>query len=149
MLAYSMTCVTYITILSFILAEHVQGQHYNDTFKLRSDVLTGYDKAIRPLLNQTDLMHVYISYDIGPIQEINEVEETMTIYMQFTYTWTDEKMRWNTSGYHNTTSMLLPIGSVWKPDFVIIASADSDVSLDYGVATVRYYPTGSVFYGTQ
>ena len=81
MLAYNMTCVTYFAILSFILAEHVQGQHYNDTFKLRSDVLTGYDKAIRPLLNQTDLMHVYISYDIGPIQEINEVEETMTIFV--------------------------------------------------------------------
>ena len=54
-------------------------------------------------------------------------------------------MRWNTSGYHNTTSMLLPIGSVWKPDFVIIASADSGVSLDYGVTIVRYFPTGSAF----
>ena len=68
-----MTCVTYITISSFILTKHVRGQHYKDTFTLRSDVLTGYDKSIRPLLNQTDLMHVYISYDIGPIQEINEV----------------------------------------------------------------------------
>ena len=93
MLAYSMTCVTYITILSSILTVIVYGQHYKDTFKLRSDVLTGNNKTIRPLLNQTDLIHVYISYDIGPIQEINEVEETMTIYIQFTYTWTDEKNR--------------------------------------------------------
>ena len=56
-------------------------------------------------------------------------------------------MIWNTSGYHNTTSLLLPIDSVWKPDFVIIASADSDVSLFYGVATVRFY-WFSFFYGT-
>ena len=96
MLAYSMTCVTYITKLSSILTVIVYGQHYKDTFKLRSDVLTGYDKTICPLLNQTDFIHVYISYDIGPIQEINEVEETMTIYMQCTYTWTDEKVRWDT-----------------------------------------------------
>ena len=54
------------------------------------------------------------------------------------------KNRWNTSDYPNTTSLLLPIDTVWKPDF-IIASADSGVSLDYGVATVRYYPTGSAF----
>ena len=54
MWAYSMTCVTYITILSFILTVHVRGQHYNDNFKLRSDVPTGYEKSIRPLLNQTE-----------------------------------------------------------------------------------------------
>ena len=47
--------------------------------------------------------------------------------------------------YRNTTSLLLPIDTVWKPDIVIIASAESGVSLDYGVATVRYFPTGPAF----
>ena len=84
MLAYSMTRVTHVKILSVMSTIRVHRQNYKDTFKLRSDVLTGYDKTIRPLLNQTDLMHVYISYDIGPIKEIKEVAETMTIYMQLT-----------------------------------------------------------------
>ena len=51
----------------------VYGQDYKNAFNLRSDILTGYDKSIRPLLNQVDIAHVNVTYDIGGIQEINEM----------------------------------------------------------------------------
>ena len=138
-----MAFLTYVSLLTLVAHVSVYGQGYNNAFNLRSDMLIGYDKTIRPLLNQVDLMYVNITYDFGGIQEINEVEGTMTVLMQFTYTWIDERIRWSPNDYNNTNSLLLPIDSVWKPE--LIAVSQSDISLDSSVTNVRYFPNGQAY----
>ena len=97
-------------LIVFMSSVPVHGQDYSNAFNLRSDVLTGYDKSIRPLLNQIDIVHVNISYDIGGIQEINEMDGSVRVLMQFEYTWIDERIRWNPADYNNTYTILLPKG---------------------------------------
>ena len=136
-----MAFFTYVTLLT--LVSRVFGQDYNDVFNLRSKVLKGYDKTIRPLLNQADVIHVNITYDIGGIQQINEIEGTMMVSVQFTYTWIDERINWTPKDYNNTNSILLPVTSVWMPE--IIAAAQSDISLDSSLTNVRYFPSGHAY----
>ena len=141
-----MSLITYVTLLTIMSHVRVYGVGYDDVVKLRLDVLTGYDKTVRPLLNQADLMHVNITYDIGGIQEINEVEGTITVFMQLSYTWIDERIRWNPYYYNNTYSLLLPVDSVWKPELHLIVPADSDQSIDSSMRTVRYFSNGAALW---
>ena len=95
-------------------------------------------------------MHVNITYDIGGIQEINEVEGSIKIFLQLNYAWIDERIRWNPYDYNNTYSLTLPVESVWKLELVLIAPADPDLTLDSSMSTVRYYPNGAaVWYPTS
>ena len=127
-------------LVAFMSSERVYGQDYKNAFNLRSDVLTGYDKTIRPLLNLVDIVHVNVTYDIGGIQEINEMDGSVRVLMQFEYTWIDERIRWNPADYNNTYTILLPKDSVWKPE--IVAVGDPGKFLDSSVTNVRYFPSG-------
>ena len=141
-----MTFVTYITASTIVLHVLVYGQMYDDALSLRSDILKEYDKTVRPLLNQADLMHVNITYDIVQIPEIDEVKGTMTVLIQLNYVWIDERIRWNPYQYNNTDVLVLSADSVWKPRLVLISSADPELSLDSSMNTVRYYPDGTAFW---
>ena len=127
-------------LVALISSECVYGQDYINAFNLRSAVLTGYDKTIRPVSNLADKVHVNVTYDIGGIQEINEMDGSVRVLMQFEYTWIDERIRWNPADYNNTYTILLPKDSVWKPE--VITVGDSDKFLDSSVTNVRYFPNG-------
>ena len=124
----------------------VDTQTYRDADKLYTDVLSGYNKYVRPVLNQVDKVQVNVSYDIGVIQEINEVEGTMTVYFQFQYSWIDEKLSWNPYFYNNTYILALPADAIWKPELVLAASAGPVVSLDSSMTIVKYYPNGKALW---
>ena len=148
----SMELVTYVTLLTIVSHVRAYGLGYDDFVRLRSNLLTGYDKTVRPLLDQADLMRVNITYDIGGIQEIHEVEGTMNVFLTLTYAWIDERIRWNPNDYNNTYSLTLPADSVWKPKLVLIAPADPELTLDSSTSTstVRYYPNGAaIWYPTS
>ena len=72
-------------------------------------------------------MFVNITYDIGGIQEIDEVKGIVTVTVQLTYTWTDERIRWNPSEYNYTNSLLLPIASVWKPELKLATDSAEEI----------------------
>ena len=142
-----MMLITYIILFSYIMSRiHVYCVEYDDVVRLRSDVLKGYDKIVRPLRNQSEIMHVNITYDIGGIHEINEVEGTMTVFMLFYYGWIDERIRWNPVYYNNTYSLLLPADSVWKPELDLIIPADTDMSIESSMNTVRFFPNGAALW---
>ena len=137
--------VTYATFL-FIIVTRVYSQSYSNVVNLQTDVLAGYSKDVRPLLNQADLMHINITYDIGGIQEINEVEGTITIFLQLRYSWIDERIRWNPYFYNNTYTLALPGDSVWKPELILVNLAGSEISLDSSMTSVRYFPNGAALW---
>ena len=117
-------------------------QSYRDVDQLYTDVLVNYNKYVRPVLNQVDIIQVNVSFDIVGIQEINEVEGTITMYFQFQYTWIDERISWRPDLYNNTYSLALPVDAVWKPELVLTNPAGPVLSLDSSMTTVRYYPNG-------
>ena len=135
-----------------IFALSVHSQTYGDVSSLYTDVLTGYNKYIRPVLNQSDLLQVNITYDIGGIQEIDEVEGTMTAFIQLQYGWIDERIAWNPALFNNTYSIALPLESVWKPELVLVNAAGTVLAVESSMTTVRYifnglalwFPTGVV-----
>ena len=132
---------TWITLLSLSIV-CVDGQTYGDADKLYNDLLSGYNKYVRPVLKQTDKIQVNVTYDILGIQEVNEVEGTVTMYLQFNYAWLDEKIAWNPYFYNNTYILALPVDAVWKPELVSANAAGPVVTLESSMTIVKYYANG-------
>ena len=129
-----------------IYMSRTYSQTYGDADQLFMDALNGYNKHVRPVLNQTDVLQVNVSYDIVGIQDINEVEGTLTVYFQFQYKWFDEKISWNPNVYNNTGTIALPVDAVWKPELVLTNPAGPVTTVDSSMTTVRYYSNGQALW---
>ena len=145
-----MKCINCVIILivsiSQVYGYSYYGHSYSDVDNLYVDVLTGYNKDIRPVLNQADLMRVNVSYDIGNLLEINEIEGTMTLFFIFQYSWIDERIKWSPTLYNYTNTITLPWGSVWKPELVLVNPTGPVVSVDSSMTKVRFFSSGAALW---
>ena len=120
-------CVFFI----IMLAHRILAETYDDIGKLLSDIMKGYNKHVRPVLNQVDVLQVNSSFNIGSIVEFDEVKGKMTVSGALTLSWFDSKMIWDPSFYNHTYLLTVPSEWVWTPDIIIGNSARSLKSLAF------------------
>ncbi|XP_055895234.1 neuronal acetylcholine receptor subunit alpha-6-like isoform X2 [Biomphalaria glabrata] len=70
----------------------IEGQNYSHTLSLFNDKLGSdkYDTQIRPLLNQADILNVYVSFELVSIVEIDDVAQSFVANGFLMFSWTDE-----------------------------------------------------------
>ena len=142
-----MECI-YIVFIALLTLQAmlVNAQTYDDSDQLYTDMLNGYNKHIRPVLRQSDILQVNVTYDVINILEINEVEGTMSLLFQFQLFWRDEKITWNPASYNNTYALALPSDSVWTPELILTNAAGTVLKLDSSMSMVRLYSDGLAFW---
>ena len=122
----------------------------NNTQTLLADLKSGYDKDIRPVLEQSDVLNVNISYDISFVSGFSEVEGTLGVSTSFAFTWIDERMKWDPPVYNYTYTVVVPIEKIWAPKLVLLNPADSVKPLANDWASVRFMYTGqAMWYPTE
>ncbi|KAG9351584.1 hypothetical protein JZ751_022835 [Albula glossodonta] len=141
MAAWSLcSCLTATTLL--LLAMQVSG---NEESQLIKDLMTGYNKNIRPAQHPGDKVQVQVKLILTNLISLNEKEETLTTNVWIEIQWNDYRLAWNSSENYDIEVIRVPYSTVWLPDIVLENNIDGKFDVAY-YANVLIYSDGSMYW---
>ncbi|XP_043278293.1 acetylcholine receptor subunit beta-like 2 [Venturia canescens] len=116
-----------------------------DTKRLYDDLLSNYNRLIRPVINNTETLTVWLNLKLSQLIEMNLKNQVMTTNVWVEQKWFDYKLRWNPEEYGGTEMLYVPSENIWLPDIVLYNNADGNYEVTLMTkATLKY--TGEVFW---
>ena len=114
--------MTIPALLWLTTPEFVQAGTYEEATSLLDNLIykSGYKPQVRPLLNQSDVLEVYLIFELLSIVEVNDVFQSFTCNGFLGFLWTDQILRWNTSVYGGETSMTPESRDVFRPRIALL-----------------------------
>ncbi|XP_024935608.1 acetylcholine receptor subunit alpha-L1 isoform X2 [Cephus cinctus] len=131
-----------IVVLS-ILARNSLGNP--DAKRLYDDLLSNYNRLIRPVSNNTDTVVVKLGLRLSQLIDLNLKDQILTTNVWLEHEWQDHKFQWDPLEYGGVTELYVPSEHIWLPDIVLYNNADGE----YGVTTMTkaiLHHTGKVLW---
>ncbi|XP_015512110.1 nicotinic acetylcholine receptor beta2 [Neodiprion pinetum] len=116
-----------------------------DTKRLYDDLLSNYNRLIRPVINNTETLTVWLGLKLSQLIEMNLKNQVMTTNVWVEQKWFDYKLRWDPDEYGGVEMLYVPSENIWLPDIVLYNNADGNYEVTLMTkATLKY--TGEVFW---
>ncbi|XP_066565896.1 acetylcholine receptor subunit gamma isoform X1 [Amia ocellicauda] len=96
----------------------------NQEERLLKDMMTGYNKNIRPVEKDGDVTQVTLKLTLTNLVSLNEREEALMTNVWIEMQWCDYRLKWNTSLYDGIDIIRVPSKSIWLPDIVLENNVD-------------------------
>ncbi|OQV20252.1 Neuronal acetylcholine receptor subunit alpha-10 [Hypsibius exemplaris] len=93
---------------------------------LRAHLLKGYNKAVRPSRNYSEVLTVTLGVALTQIISLDERNQILTSNCWLSQIWIDDKLSWNPEDFANITSLLIPVEQIFRPDILLYNNADSE-----------------------
>jgi len=103
--------------LFFLLFGYVGGNP--DAKRLYDDLLSNYNKLVRPVVNVTDAVMVRLKLKLSQLIDVNLRNQIMTTNLWVEQFWYDYKMRWDPNEYGGVNMLHVPSDHIWRPDIVL------------------------------
>ncbi|KAL0125475.1 hypothetical protein PUN28_004524 [Cardiocondyla obscurior] len=114
-----------------------------DTKRLYDDLLSNYNRLIRPVLNNTETLTVRLGLKLSQLIEMNLKNQVMTTSVWVEQKWFDYKLQWDPQEYGGIDMLYVPSENIWLPDIVLYNNADGNYEVTLMTkATLKY--TGEV-----
>ncbi|XP_034241492.1 acetylcholine receptor subunit beta-like 2 isoform X2 [Thrips palmi] len=116
-----------------------------DAKRLYDDLLSHYNRLIRPVINNTETLTVHLGLRLTQLIEVNMKNQVMTTNLWVEQKWVDYKLRWSPEHYGGVEELYVPSEHIWLPDIVLYNNADGNYEVTLMTrATVKY--TGEVYW---
>ncbi|XP_013099122.1 acetylcholine receptor subunit beta-like 2 isoform X2 [Stomoxys calcitrans] len=116
-----------------------------DTKRLYDDLLSNYNRLIRPVVNNTETLTVWLGLKLSQLIEVNLRNQVMTTNLWVKQRWFDYKLRWDPEEYGGVEQLYVPSEHIWVPDIVLYNNWDGNYEVTLMTkATLKY--TGEVFW---
>ncbi|XP_052065629.1 neuronal acetylcholine receptor subunit alpha-6-like [Mytilus californianus] len=122
------------------------GSTLSDVSRLYTKMVMDYNKKIRPGNDQSVASQINVSFNLGAIQEFDEVNGKYAVIGFFQITWYDSRMTWNPLDYNDTNTMLFLQDDIWKPTLVITNPFSKIEKIGKDFMTVRYSSNGFAYW---
>ncbi|GJQ81627.1 hypothetical protein Trydic_g8506 [Trypoxylus dichotomus] len=113
-----------------------------DAKRLYDDLLSNYNKLVRPVVNVTDALTVKIKLKLSQLIDVNLKNQIMTTNLWVEQSWYDYKLKWDPQEYGGVEMLHVPSDHIWRPDIVDLRHVDevkgSNV-VDIGVDLTEFY----------
>ncbi|XP_050292921.1 acetylcholine receptor subunit beta-like 2 [Anthonomus grandis grandis] len=137
--------VVIIWLLNFSTAEVKHIEANPDAKRLYDDLLSNYNRLIRPVINHTETLTVWLSIKLSQLIEMNLKNQVMTTNLWVVQKWVDYKLRWDPEEYGGVEELYVPSEHIWLPDIVLYNNADGNYEVTLMTkATLKY--TGEVMW---
>ncbi|XP_023245999.1 acetylcholine receptor subunit alpha-like isoform X9 [Copidosoma floridanum] len=114
-----------------------------DAKRLYDDLLSNYNKLVRPVVNVTDALTVKIKLKLSQLIDVNLKNQIMTTNLWVEQSWYDYKLQWDPKEYGGVEMLHVPSDHIWRPDIVLYNNADGNFEVTLATkATLNY--TGRV-----
>ncbi|NP_001080915.1 acetylcholine receptor subunit gamma precursor [Xenopus laevis] len=103
----------------------------NEEERLLNDLMKNYNKNLRPVKKDGDIISVSIKLTLTNLISLNEKEEALTTNVWVEMQWKDYRLSWDPNDYHGISMMRIPSTSVWLPDVGLENNVDGtfDIAL--------------------
>lgn len=116
-----------------------------DAKRLYDDLLSNYNRLIRPVINNTETLTVRLGLKLSQLIEVNLKSQVMTTNVWVEQKWTDYKLRWDPEEYGGVEMLYVPSEHIWLPDIVLYNNADGNYEVTLMTkATLTY--NGEVYW---
>ncbi|XP_048780699.1 neuronal acetylcholine receptor subunit alpha-10-like isoform X2 [Ostrea edulis] len=95
-----------------------------DEQRLYENVMLGYEKSVRPVINASTVLSVTFGLKLNQIIDLDERHQVLTTNVFIDQAWKDENLRWDPANYSQIRSIRVPSKRVWLPDTFIYNNAD-------------------------
>ncbi|TRY69459.1 hypothetical protein TCAL_10190 [Tigriopus californicus] len=110
-----------------------------DAKRLYDDLLSNYNKLVRPVVNTTDPLTVRIKLKLSQLIDVNLKNQIMTTNLWVEQFWFDYKLVWDPSEYGGVQQLHVPSDHIWRPDIVLYNNADGNFEVTLATkATLSY-----------
>ncbi|XP_072904754.1 neuronal acetylcholine receptor subunit alpha-7 isoform X2 [Hemitrygon akajei] len=92
--------------------------------KLYRDLMKGYNRLERPVLNDSQSLVVELGITFIQIIDVDERNQVLISNVWLQMHWTDWYLRWNITEYGGIRTVRFPSDHVWVPDILLYNSAD-------------------------
>ncbi|XP_060599324.1 neuronal acetylcholine receptor subunit alpha-6-like [Ruditapes philippinarum] len=89
---------------------------FNDLQRLHKHLTERMDIDIRPVINQSDTVHVDVVPVLTHLHGLDEKNQVLTSTFAMQLSWKYETFTWNSSEFGEADSFIISAGSVWTPD---------------------------------
>ncbi|XP_041980542.1 acetylcholine receptor subunit beta-like 2 isoform X2 [Aricia agestis] len=114
-----------------------------DVKRLYDDLLSNYNRLIRPVMNVSDILTVRLGLKLSQLMEVNLKNQVMTTNLWVEQKWYDYKLQWNPEEYGGVEMLYVPSEHLWLPDIVLYNNWDGNYEVTLMTkATLKY--TGEV-----
>uniref|UniRef100_T1GUX9 C2H2-type domain-containing protein n=1 Tax=Megaselia scalaris TaxID=36166 RepID=T1GUX9_MEGSC len=116
-----------------------------NTKRLYDDLLANYNRLIRPVVNNSETLTVWLGLKVTQLIEVNLKNQVMTTNLWVSQKWFDYKLRWDPDEYGGVEMLYVPSENIWTPDIVLFNNWDGNYEVTLMTkATLKY--TGEVFW---
>merc|ERR1719499_2812 len=123
--------------LFFLLFGYVGGNP--DAKRLYDDLLSNYNKLVRPVVNVTDAVMVRLKLKLSQLIDVNLRNQIMTTNLWVEQFWYDYKMRWDPDEYGGVDILHVPSTHIWLPDIVLYNNADGNFEVTLATKATLWY----------
>ncbi|XP_034936626.1 acetylcholine receptor subunit beta-like 2 [Chelonus insularis] len=114
-----------------------------DAKRLYDDLLSNYNRLIRPVVNNTETLTIWLGLKLSQLIEMNLKNQVMTTNVWVEQKWYDYKLQWDPEEYGGVEMLYVPSENLWLPDIVLYNNADGNYEVTLMTkATLKY--TGEV-----
>jgi len=109
-----------------------------DAKRLYDDLLSNYNKLVRPVVNVTDAVTVKLKLKLSQLIDVNLRNQIMTTNLWVEQFWFDYKMRWDPNEYGGVDMLHVPSDHIWRPDIVLYNNADGNFEVTLSTKATLY-----------
>ncbi|XP_043224849.1 acetylcholine receptor subunit alpha-like [Amphibalanus amphitrite] len=125
-------------LLSALLTSRPAGAN-SDASRLYDDLLSNYNKLVRPVVNNTDKLQVFIKLKLSQLIDVNLKSQIMTTNLWVKHAWYDYKLTWGPDMYGGVEMLHVPSDHIWRPDIVLYNNADGNFEVTLATKATLHY----------
>ncbi|CAF1126145.1 unnamed protein product [Adineta steineri] len=114
--------------------------HSSDkTNELYHYLMNNYNKNVRPVRNNSDIVTVKLGLKLIQIADVDEKNQIMQTHVYVLHEWQDFSFIWSPEDFGGVEYIQMPSDLIWKPDLVLYNNADGDYQITTrSKAQIRY-----------
>lgn len=97
-----------------------------DSKRLYDDLLSNYNRLIRPVVNHTETVTVKLGLRLSQLVDLNLKDQILTTNVWIEHEWHDYKFTWEPTEYGGVAEIYVPSEHIWLPDIILYNNADGD-----------------------
>lgn len=110
-----------------------------DAKRLYDDLLSNYNRLIRPVSNHTEKVTVKLGMRLSQLLELNLKDQILSTNVWMEHEWRDYKFKWDPEEYGGVTEIYVPSEHIWLPDIILYNNADGDYIVTTMTKAILHY----------
>jgi len=127
------------TLLMCLLFLVTKSKANPDAKRLYDDLLSNYNRLIRPVGNSTDRLTVKMGLKLSQIIGVDMKRQILITNVWVEQEWLDYKLKWNPADYGNVRHLHVPSQHIWLPDIVLYNNADGNYEVTIMTKAILHY----------